>query len=265
MKNLAFLAFAALPVFAGTIPAAGFFSQVSLCDTNNTNCPALAQSLVSSLSYSNTFLHNGNQISVSSSGTVNYGRNAVFAQVSNPSLDTFYSQYIEGVAWGDDFTIDSPGLTGTLGTLQVAVGVNGTGVGSERAGVVLIREDSFGNDTLHVSNTRLTSSGAVNTTFVFTGVPFHFGSPFFLEISLSALDTIGSETLETADFSHTAILNGLQPFDSSNNPVSNAAFSSASGTGYSNSGVVPEPRTMGLMVIGGLILTLWSIRRGLRI
>jgi hypothetical protein len=261
MKNLAILVLAGLPVFAGTIPAPGFFSQVTLCDTNNTNCPPLAQSLLSSLSYSNTFTHSGNQVSVSSSGTLSYGRNAVFAQVSNPSLDTFYSQYIHGTAWGDDLTIDSPGLTGTLGTLTVSVGLTGTGVGSERAGVQLIREDSFGNDTLHVSNTRFTSGGTVNSTFVFTGVPFHFGSPFFLEITLSALDTIGSEALETADFSHTGILNGLQPFDSNNGPVSNAAFSSMSGTGYSVSGVVPEPGTMGLIALGGVILTLRSIRR----
>jgi hypothetical protein len=214
------LTLAGLPLSAGTIPGAGFFSQVSLCDTNNTNCQTLAQSLLNSLSYSSTFTPNGHQVSVSSRGTVNYGRNGVFAQISNPSLDTFYSLYIQGEAWGDDLTIDAPGLTGTLGTLRVAVGVNGTGMGSERAGVVLIREDSFGNDTLHVSDTRFTSGGTVNTTFVFTGVPFHFGSPFFLEVSLSALDTIGSETLVTADFSRTATLDGLQPFDSNNNPVS---------------------------------------------
>jgi hypothetical protein len=178
MRTLAIFAVAVSPVFAGSINGPGFFSATALC-VSSSNCMTLAQNNANSLSYSNTFTQNGHQVSVSWNSLVNFGSNGVFAQVMNPSLDTFYSMFVGGNTWGDDLTINAPGLTGTAGTLQVSITVNGNGVGSEMASVNTFWQDSVGTDTqMHVSDAQLTTSGPVSTTFTFTvGAKFHYGSP----------------------------------------------------------------------------------------
>jgi len=263
MTKLAICAFAALPLFAGSIPGPGFFEALSIWDTNNTHFQFLVQTNQSSFGYSNTFTANNHQIPVSANGVVSYGSNGFFAQVMNPSVDTFYSQFGGGNTWGDDLIINAPGLTGTAGTLMVSVAVKGTGVGTESANVNTFWQDSVGSDTqLHTSNSQVTSSGTVNTTFTFTiGAKFHYGSPFSFGVTMNVLDAIGLESLTTGDFLHTGLLTGLQPFDSSSNAVSGATFSSASGTSYSTAGVVPEPGSMGMLGVAVLMLSLWRVRR----
>src|SRR5579859_1880270 len=130
MKKLAICFLSALPVFAGSIRAPGFFEALSIWDTNNTHFQFLVQTNQSSFAYSNIFTANNHQIPVSANGVVNYGLNGYFAQVSDPSLDTFYSQFGGGNTWSDDLTINAPGLTGTAGTLMVSVAVKGAGVGT---------------------------------------------------------------------------------------------------------------------------------------
>jgi hypothetical protein len=261
MRPLAIFAFAISPLFAGSINGPGFFSATGLCVSSN-NCQTLAQNNANSLSYSNTFTPNGHQLSVSWNSFVNFGSNGVFAQVMNPSLDTSYSMFLGGNTWGDDLTINAPGLTGTAGTLQVSVTVNGTGVGSEMASVGTFWQDSVGADTqLHTSDPKFTASGPVSTTFVFTvGAKFHYGSPFDFGVTLNAMDTVGLQTLVTGDFLHTGILTGLQPFDSMNNPVTGETFGSASGTNYYPTGIIPEPGTTVLMGLSAVMMALWRLR-----
>ena len=54
----------------------------------------------------------------------------------------------------------------------------------------------------------------------------------------------------TWDYSHTITLNGIRLADGSNAPVNNFQVESASGTVYGVNGVVPEPGTWLLMLIG---------------
>jgi hypothetical protein len=141
--------------------------------------------------------------------------------------------------------------------------VKGTGVGTESANVNTFWQDSTGSDTqLHTSNSQVTPSGTVNTTFVFTvGARFHYGSPFAFGVTMNVLDTIGLESLVTGDYFHTGLLTGLQPFDSGNNAVTGATFSSTSGTAYTTNGVVPEPGSLGLTGMAVVMLSLSRFRR----
>ena len=88
-------------------------------------------------------------------------------------------------------------------------------------------------------------------------VPFVYGAPFFLSYFLGTgagtpidfTEIVGTGS-GSANFFNTLTLTGLQPLDSAESPVRNAQFSSASGTTYSESGVVPEPATLALIAVG---------------
>jgi hypothetical protein len=96
-------------------------------------------------------------------------------------------------------------------------------------------------------------------------LPFTFGSPFEAQIyfySLAQILTASGWTTgasATADFSNTAILSGISVRDSLGNPV-DFSITSASGTSYTSSGVVPEPATLTLMTVGLAGLS-WVRRR----
>lgn len=95
---------------------------------------------------------------------------------------------------------------------------------------------------------------ATSGTFSAQAIPFVYGQPFSLEFSLTTY--AGAFQPETgsgsgiAMFFNTLVLSGLTPTDLSGVPAIGAQFSSASGTQYSIDGVIPEPSTGSLCVLG---------------
>jgi hypothetical protein len=131
------------------------------------------------------------------------------------------------------------------------------------------------NSVANVLNlyTSIPATGQVvqaSVPFVF-GTPFYFGSFLFAgagtltqcptcELLVQGVPRTGAGS-GNADFYNTLLLTGLHPFVGGN-LVSNAQFSSGSGTSYSLDGVptpVPEPTSLALL--GGGLLTLYGRRR----
>lgn len=83
-------------------------------------------------------------------------------------------------------------------------------------------------------------------------VDFTFGQPTEFTIFFYALSEIwnwvpGSDA--TADFTHTAVLSGIDVYDEQNTPVDGFTIASASGTRYTANGVLSEPGSMCLAAI----------------
>ncbi len=119
-------------------------------------------------------------------------------------------------------------------------------------------------------------------TFVTQLLPFTFGTPFNLRVDLTAnvnfdifkafsLDQIaglgitGEPAHFGANFFDTAQLTGIQVFDADGNPIPDFTIQADSGTQYPLG--VPEPDTIALLGIGGLVVGGLTVirRRALRL
>jgi hypothetical protein len=162
----------------------------------------------------------------------------------------------------DDLTIDSALLTGQPGRLNIAYTLDGvvspsSGQGNSFARVVA----NIGGNLSYAIN--YTSS--VSGTFVIPqSFAFTYGQPFTLAFLLEILTGGVSPTANGgyvvplvngigsagSDFFNTLLLSGLVPTDINGNRVSDATFSSSSGTAYGFNGVVPEPASFVLLGTG---------------
>jgi hypothetical protein len=91
------------------------------------------------------------------------------------------------------------------------------------------------------------------------GTPVIFG-PGEDDVTFIEVSGTGSGS---SSFFNTLTLDGLHPFDAAGKPVTNAVFSGASGTQYSQNGVVPEPATLALTAFGlaGALARMRRVRR----
>ena len=161
-------------------------------------------------------------------------------------------------------TINAAGLTGTTGTLDVSFNVDGSVASSGQAMALAQVGVQWGvNGPWGLENGEwfiFSGPGSVNVS-----VPFTFGTPFYLFYFLGTavgtpvgFDAEGNPIFQevtgsgsaSVNFFNTLTLSGLQPLDAAGNPVTNAVFSSASGTQYSEEGVVPEPGALALTAFG---------------
>jgi hypothetical protein len=123
-----------------------------------------------------------------------------------------------------------------------------------------------------VENNQIYGSGAPGTqcsgpsgnTITCSGIPIVFGQPTTYEVDLWSLVNIydltaGSSAI--ADYSHTAVLTSIAVQDANGNPVSRFSIQSASGTVYTNDGVVPEPAVLPLCAGGLLLIAAMTPRR----
>jgi hypothetical protein len=94
-------------------------------------------------------------------------------------------------------------------------------------------------------------------------VPFEFGTPVEMLISFYALAQVFSwqeGASAIADYSHTAVLSQIVVRDSEGKLVDDFAITSASGTNYGATGVIPEPGSA-VLLLTGLGAAAWLRRR----
>ena len=144
----------------------------------------------------------------------------------------------------------------STGTAYLSVSVDGSGSFSgSNAGVygqnyATVLAGEAGTSTFH----RVASGQA---TFLSQPIPFTSGVPVSIEVALAANEFFGCKITNpdpaecdswsatgVTDYSHTAILTGIELFDSTGAPINTFQISSASGTAYGPDGVVPEPNTL---------------------
>lgn len=213
------------------------------------------------------------QTTVSGSATSTYG--ALKASSSNtlnisgtPALENFFSD----ASFLDIMTIDFAPFTGLQGKLAITYTLDGT-ISPSGIDNAFSQVGIYVGPSLQQSKTdTYTSSVSGQFTHLFT---FIYGQPFGLNFFLDAHSgtviplpllngwTAGFQTGSgnaTADFSNTLLLSGLTVFDPTGQSiVTDAQFSSASGTQYGPSGVIPEPNLLFILIPASLLFGL--IRR----
>jgi hypothetical protein len=152
-----------------------------------------------------------------------------------------------------------------MGFLQPIYDVTGTTTPSALGDMVILWQDSVGTAPIARS---LPPTGpgqgffAGNAHLVFSPIAFHFGQPLYLQTYFAAVTFPGPSILTgTADYSHTALLTGLQVLDSSMSPAPNPTFASALGAQYSVNGVAPEPGSLLLLGSGLAALAAFRYRK----
>ena len=218
----------------------------------------------------------GSDFTVSAATLPEYGALHARASISFDLSSPGERDVFGASGWTDQLTISSPGLNGSSGLLNVSFLLDGSlatsGVGF--AGVVA--GIAWSNTPIDLNNSvanvlHLYTSIPLTGQLVAASIPFTFGTPVYFGSFLFA----GAGTLTacpscdllvqgiamtgqgsgSADFYNTLVLTGLHPSDANGNPVSDARFSSASGTAYTlNRVTVPEPTSLALL--GGGLLTL---------
>lgn len=165
------------------------------------------------------------------------------------SGDTSMGDYRSVDAYGgamfvDTWTISDPALTGTPGTLKVWVDVDGTITGSGsiwggrwRVGFLNDYSNSLWSDIKGQSY-----HGFMNTTLQFTyGVPFEFG----IQLAGDAWNGGNVEYYDTMALN----MGQSQVLDSAGSQVTDYTMTADSGHVY-----VPEPGTLSVLALGGLVL-----------
>jgi hypothetical protein len=228
---------------ANILPPPGFNNLIVLCDTNNTNCVVKAQTHNGSVAYTGT----AGTDTFTASSNVSQGVLKAYASYTSTAPQTTYTQF-QGMGNAfDNLTINAAGLTGQVGYLDVSLSVTGSATPNANAGVGIAWQDSVGTAAVQ-SQTQYVNGAA---TVTFNPIAFHYGSAFQLQLLLAAITYPSGATLTgTADFSHTAVLSGLQTMDSLNQTVVPTSFASASGAAYTSNGIAPEPGTFVLLGLG---------------
>jgi len=166
----------------------------------------------------------------------------------------------------DMVTIDSPGLTGTTGYLELSFDVTGTTSGPADAILVpLVNCTGTGGIVFNSTPNCQARTITGNSEVVFDPIPFTFGTANGFDFNLAAEAFYGpSGPLQaSSNFGDTALLNGISVFLNSNgtNPVSNLSFVSADGVTYTADGIVPEPNLLLLVGTGcGLLFVVYRKR-----
>jgi hypothetical protein len=208
-----------------------------------------------SISYANTVAVGvGSTYQITADGVSSYGSlgSSSSTTLVDPEALSHTDQNLSALMV-EVLTITAGSATGT-GYLDVVATVSGSqfSSGSGLAAEVVSVGTAFGSpDEKDVRNT----IGSV----AFQPLTFTFGVPFNLIFALTTATAEGpGNGSGTADFFNTAVLSGLDVFDSNMNPVLNPTFTSGSGTEYTVNGVVPEPSAFTLLATALLGLALAS-------
>lgn len=170
----------------------------------------------------------------------------------------------------DTLTISDPALNGTAGSLVLGLAVDGTGStpaltssGIYTSAALAVYAGTPVEVVPPFTAFDFTTPG-VNTSYSGPAVLFTFGDPFSIELwfEAAAFASCGSQAAcspwtglpvsVTANASDTAILDSLTVYDSNSNIVPGSDWSAISGSGaeYTADGVVPEPSSWALLMVG---------------
>jgi hypothetical protein len=189
---------------------------------------------------------------------------SVVAGTLTPGPTPFSAQVSAFAGFEDSFTFSSLGQDGQLGSVQLGFTLTGSTTTSPGNPVVPESFDVFSFDTgVDYSFTVGPGPGfGISPT-----IPIVFGQPTELNINLDVDSDITNFTVGSFsknDYSSTAVLSTIKVFDSSGDPVNDFMITSASGTSYSASGVIPEPATwtmLGVAMIAAVLYLRTSQRR----
>ncbi len=207
-------------------------NTVLLCSSGAPGCSVLANQSTT-VNYSSTVTDGANSISLTAFADENLSTGALKTSDSytEPSMETFYTQFDSG-AWLDDtFTINAPGLAGTVGYLEIVFVLTGTASANGRGQITATLADPAGasTGTDGCPATLATCYVTGNATLVTLPMSFHYGTPFFLSWGFGADIFLGPPFLTgSADYSHTATI-GLEVFNSANQLISNETVTAAGG------------------------------------
>lgn len=230
------------------------------------------------------------QLTASDEAITNYGEFGVASSTSFDISGTAQRAYSFAIGdFGDDITISSPLLNGSTGLLSVDYTLDGTITTSGAGSAVVQVAINLLNSGASVSQDSITAyTSSVSGTFrAPTAFTFTFGQPFSFYMCLGAatgqgiipavLPTSGHvSTFDcapgfsgastgsgsgSAAFFNTLVLSGLTVTDGLGNLVNGEQFTSASGTQYGPDGVVPEPGTSTLAIVGLTLLVSVLFRR----
>jgi hypothetical protein len=208
-------------------------------------------------------------------GLATYGtlETSISGEVSgSPSfpLITMYSS-----AFFFDTMTFTTGTTHPAGTAILRISVRGSGSVTDAPGDAGVYGRAYGGLLAGPAGSGLiwqypdATNGSVNVVLSSQPIPFVSGVPVDVEVALGAnlwircapsslfpAVCLGWSGSGSADFSHTAVLTGIDLFDSSGAPISSFDITSASGTFYGPNGVVPEPGSMLLGLAGMAVLAM---------
>lgn len=193
---------------------------------------------------------------------------------------------VDGVSaaqWADGFTIVASGhAPGTMGTFTAAVGVSGSLIADAETAIAdsfIIAEFRLDTDVANgnfiatgggrrtVGGSLPAFSGQENFQLIFANVPFEFGRPISVTLRLYATSQAiafnnGGFARARADYGQSMTWAGMSNLrDAAGNPISAFnALSTTSGFDFANATPVPEPASVGLLLLG-LGAVAWQIKR----
>jgi hypothetical protein len=267
MRSIACLAAAvfasALPAFSGLIVN----NTTVLCNSGNTSCSTLA-SQSTTLNYSKTLTSDGNSISVTAFASENLSTGALMASdsYSEPSAESFYTQFNSEAQLSDTFSINAPGLAGTVGYLEMSFVldgttsvVDGTTIPNGQAEIAAMLSDPAGANTDGCPSTSANCYVSGDGSVVTLPMPFHYGTPFTLFWVLGAITYPGPGSLTgSADYSHTATP-AIEVFNSASQPVYDATVVASGGEQIPS--LTPEPGSAVLLGLGLALIIVFLSRR----
>jgi hypothetical protein len=198
--------------------------------------------------------------SYGASSSATYGSLGAMISVDVSGSDSFplITEYASAFFF-DTFTFNT-GTTASSGTAYLEITVDGSGsVTGSNAGVygnsyatVLAGEAGTNLNFQALASVTNTSGQA---TVLSQPIPFTSGVPVDIEVALAANLYFGCDVTDpfdpaecdnwsangVTDYSHTALLTGIELFDTTGAPINTFTISSASGTSYGSDGVNPEP------------------------
>jgi len=183
-------------------------------------------------------------------GVLNASASSLYSVSGTPESDFITANS----SFEDILTISDPALNGQAGDLYVSYSLDGQISGSAFA-VVLTQ-----GGTSPAQQVQEYDSSVDGTFSAAAPIQFVYGQAFDLSMQLSVsagtptaygvLNAVTGSGTGSANFFNTFVLTGLDPTDAHGDPVTGAEFSSQSGATYSVDGVVPEPSTMVLLLLG---------------
>jgi hypothetical protein len=243
---------AALFIFLAANPStASVIKDTVLYCNSGSSCTTLSQSATGPAS-ATASLFGG---TVSGSADASGGVLHAYSSFSLPLPASLIGQVNGDAEFFDTITINATGMAGSTGYVVFSTGVDGIILGSGQGFVA-----AFLNCTTGTGNNCQTQNifGSGTNEITFAPIAFTFGTPFNFEFALGAVTYYGpgGAVSSTADFSNTAVLNGIGVYTNSNGtgPVSNVTFISADGVTYTTNGIVPEPGSQSLLLVGLVLL-----------